>query len=107
MDRTGEFLECTRYPECKTRRAIFVKTGFSCPKDGGGIIERKSRRGIFYGCANYPNCDFTSGTRLLGPCPSCGSLAVGSGKANAKCTKCDWKGTPEEIGEPELVKASA
>jgi DNA topoisomerase-1 len=106
--RFGQFLACSRYPDCKGRRAIVVKTGFVCPKDGGDIIERRSRRGIFYGCSNYPNCDFTSSTKPLEtPCPSCGGLLVGSGKANARCTSCTWKGTLDELGEPELAKVSA
>jgi len=70
--RFGEFTACSGYPECK-----YVKlktTGVQCPKDGGDIVERKSRRGkVFYGCANYPKCDFTLWNKpLLGPCPSCG-----------------------------------
>ena len=55
--RFGEFTACTNYPNCK-----YVKmksTGVVCPKDGGDIVERKSRRGkAFYGCANYPGLRF-------------------------------------------------
>jgi DNA topoisomerase-1 len=70
--RFGEFTACTGYPECK-----YVKlksTGVVCPKDGGDIVERKSRRGkVFYGCANYPKCDFTLWNKpVLEPCPKCG-----------------------------------
>ena len=70
--RFGEFTACTGYPECK-----YVKlksTGVICPKDGGDIVERKSRRGkVFYGCANYPKCDFTLWNKpVLEPCPKCG-----------------------------------
>jgi DNA topoisomerase I len=70
--RFGEFTACTGYPECK-----YVKlksTGVICPKDGGDIVERKSRRGkVFYGCANYPKCDFTLWNKpILEPCPKCG-----------------------------------
>jgi DNA topoisomerase-1 len=70
--RYGEFTACTGYPECK-----YVKqktTGVLCPKDGGEIVERKSRRGkVFYGCANYPKCDFTLWNKPLPePCPKCG-----------------------------------
>jgi DNA topoisomerase-1 len=70
--RFGEFTACTGYPECK-----YVKqksTGVACPKDGGDIVERKSRRGkVFYGCANYPKCDFTLWNKpVLEPCPKCG-----------------------------------
>jgi DNA topoisomerase I len=70
--RYGEFTACTGYPECK-----YVKqksTGVACPKDGGDVVERKSRRGrVFYGCANYPKCDFTLWNKPLPePCPKCG-----------------------------------
>ena len=38
------------------------------------VVERKSRRGkVFYGCANYPKCDFTLwNTPVMEPCPKCG-----------------------------------
>ena len=70
--RFGEFTACTNYPACK-----YVKqksTGLICPKDGGDVVERKSRRGkVFFGCANYPDCDFVLWNRpILEPCPQCG-----------------------------------
>jgi DNA topoisomerase-1 len=75
--RYGEFTACTKYPECK-----YVKhktTGVKCPNDadkGGEIVERKSRRGkIFFGCSNYPDCDFVLWNRPVDePCPKCGAL---------------------------------
>jgi DNA topoisomerase I len=71
--RFGEFTACSNYPACK-----FVKqksTGVACPKDGGDIVERKSRRGkVFFGCANYPDCDFTLWNRPVAEkCPDCGA----------------------------------
>jgi DNA topoisomerase I len=70
--RFGEFTACSNYPACK-----YVKqksTGLVCPKDGGDVVERKSRRGkVFFGCANYPACDFVLWNRpVLEPCPQCG-----------------------------------
>jgi DNA topoisomerase-1 len=70
--RFGEFTACTGYPICK-----YIKlktTGVKCPKDDGDIVERKSRRGkVFYGCANYPKCDFTLWNKPVAePCPKCG-----------------------------------
>jgi DNA topoisomerase I len=69
--RFGEFTACSSYPTCK-----YVKqktTGVLCPKDGGDIVERKSRRGkVFFGCANYPDCDFTLWNRPIAEtCPDC------------------------------------
>ena len=71
--RFGEFTACGNYPKCR-----YVKqksTGVACPKDGGDVVERKSRRGrVFYGCANYPDCDFTLWNRPVAEvCPSCGA----------------------------------
>jgi DNA topoisomerase I len=74
--RFGEFTACTQYPECK-----YVKhktTGVMCPKDsekGGEIVERKSKRGkIFFGCSNYPDCDFVLWNRPINEkCPKCGA----------------------------------
>ena len=71
--RFGEFTACSSYPTCK-----YVKlkgTGVICPQDGGEIVERKSRRGrAFYGCSNYPECDFTLWNRPIpGACPECGA----------------------------------
>ena len=76
--RFGRFISCTGYPECKTTRPILKDTGAKCPKDGGMIVERKSRKGrIFYGCANYPKCDFVSWDRVVPqPCPVCGAYVV-------------------------------
>jgi DNA topoisomerase-1 len=71
--RFGEFTACSNYPNCR-----YVKqksTGVACPKDGGDIVERKSRRGkVFFGCANYPDCDFTLWNRPVAEkCPDCGA----------------------------------
>jgi DNA topoisomerase-1 len=74
--RFGEFTACTKYPECK-----YIKhktTGVKCPKDadkGGEVVERKSRRGkIFFGCSNYPDCDFVLWNRPVAEtCPKCGT----------------------------------
>ncbi|MGB8520377.1 MAG: type I DNA topoisomerase [Candidatus Tumulicola sp.] len=76
--RFGKFISCTGYPECKTTKPIVKDTGAKCPKDGGAILERRSRKGrTFFGCANYPNCDFVSWDRVVAePCPVCGSYAI-------------------------------
>ncbi len=64
--RFGEFLACSRYPDCKTTSPISL--GVSCPKEGctGYLTEKRSRRGkIFFGCSNYSKtaCDFVSWDR--------------------------------------------
>jgi DNA topoisomerase-1 len=69
--RYGEFTACTGYPECKYVK--LKKTGILCPLDGGDIVERKSRRGkVFFGCANYPKCEFTLWNKPIPEeCPKC------------------------------------
>jgi DNA topoisomerase-1 len=73
--RFGEFLACSRYPDCKTTKAISL--GVSCPKCGGFLTEKRSRRGkTFFGCSNYAKtkCDFVSWDRPVPqPCPQCGA----------------------------------
>jgi DNA topoisomerase-1 len=103
--RFGRFLACSRYPECKGRKPLAVTTGVRCPKDGGELLERRSRRGrIFYGCSNYPKCDFTTWTRPLPqPCPDCGGLITAERDGKARCTNCNWRG---EVPEAEPATAS-
>jgi DNA topoisomerase-1 len=89
--RFGRFISCTGYPECKTTKPILKDTGAICPKDGGMIVERKSRgRGrTFYGCANYPACDFVSWDRVIRePCPECGAYVVAKSKRGTVTFEC-------------------
>jgi DNA topoisomerase-1 len=88
--RFGRFISCTGYPECKTTKPILKETGALCPKDGGKVVERRSRRGrTFYGCANYPACDFVSWDRVVPePCPICGSYVVAKSKRGVLTFEC-------------------
>ncbi len=74
--RYGEFIACSGYPECSYTRPVGI--GVRCPLDQGEIVERRTRKGrVFYGCANYPACTFTSWDRPLGRfCPLCGKILV-------------------------------
>lgn len=74
--RYGKFLACPGYPECKNTKPLIEETGASCPKCGGNVIKRKSKRGyVFYGCSNYPDCDFSTWDIPAAneTCPTCGS----------------------------------
>jgi len=65
--RFGDFLACSGYPECKNIKPIVKKIGVKCPKDGGELVERRTRRGkIFYSCINYPKCDFATWQKPTG-----------------------------------------
>ncbi len=90
VGRFGKFIACSNYPTCRYTRPLVMKLGVKCPRDGGELIERRTRKGrIFYGCANYPACDFTSWKQPLPQaCPHCGGLLVVAGKEAAECTVC-------------------
>lgn len=92
--RNGDFLGCSRFPKCKGTRNM--PTGVLCPKDGGEITERKSKRGkMFYGCENYPDCDFVVWDRPVPEkCPECGNIGAAAKSTKArgdyrKCLKCE------------------
>jgi DNA topoisomerase-1 len=69
----GEFIACSGYPKCKYVKQDLLDV--VCPKDGGDIAVRKTKRGdTFYGCVNYPKCDFASNLKLVNEtCPKCDS----------------------------------
>jgi DNA topoisomerase-1 len=107
--RFGPFLACTRYPECKGTKPLLMKTGIPCPLDGGEIVERSTKKGRkFYGCANYPKCEYTSWQRPLPQvCPNCGGLAVAERGRSARCTVCDWKGPSSGLVDRDAAPARA
>ena len=83
--RYGKFLACPGYPTCKNTRRIVESTDGVCPKCGGAVVAKKSKGGRkFFGCANYPKCDFATWnepTKEL--CPKCGkTLFRKKGKTN-------------------------
>ena len=79
LGRFGYFLACSGFPECHNTKSIPLA---KCPKDGcdGEIVARKTKgRGKeFYGCTNYPKCDFISHFKPLENqyCPKCGWFLV-------------------------------
>lgn len=61
LGKFGKFIACSTYPACKYTRQFVEKTGIACPKCGGEMIMRKTKHGKqFYGCGNYPTCDFAA-----------------------------------------------
>jgi DNA topoisomerase-1 len=77
--RFGRFISCSGFPECRYRRSVVNKTGAFCPVCQGDLVERKTKqkRRIFYGCSNYPTCNFAIWERPVPElCPNCGGLMV-------------------------------
>ncbi|MDZ7262711.1 MAG: topoisomerase DNA-binding C4 zinc finger domain-containing protein, partial [candidate division KSB1 bacterium] len=102
VGRYGKFMACSGYPECKNARPYSI--GIKCPKEGcpGNVVERKSKRGkLFYGCSQYPNCDFVSWYKPVErPCPDCGSNYLEQRYTQAKgeylrCPRCEAEFEPE------------
>ena len=89
--RYGKFISCSDFPKCRYTEPWLEKIGVNCPTDGGELVRRKTRKGrTFYGCVNYPNCDFTSWKEpITAPCPKCQGLLVISNKREAQCLKCE------------------
>ena len=107
--RFGRFLSCSGFPECRHSRPFLERVGVSCPDCGNDLVERQGKgrgraRSKFYGCSNYPTCTFAVNQRPLPqPCPECGKLLVASGRSNAKCTSCDFRGPVPEDDVVELA----
>lgn len=76
--RFGKFLACPGFPNCRNTKPLREGTGIKCPLCGGEILVKTSRRGRrFYGCENYPACQFvTWDPPTAKRCPRCGSLLV-------------------------------
>lgn len=76
--RYGKFLACPGYPECKNVKKYVEKNGADCPKCDGKVIIKRTKKGrVFYGCSNYPNCDFISWDEpSMEKCPRCGKTLL-------------------------------
>jgi DNA topoisomerase-1 len=92
--RYGKFLACPNFPKCRNTKPIVEEINIPCPKCSAQIVVRKSKRGRkFYGCSNYPECDFVSWDMpIKDPCPKCGALMTEkSSRANGKTVQCTNK----------------
>lgn len=89
----GTFTACSNYPECKyiKKEQKEVKEIVKCPKCGGMIVERKSKKGkVFYGCNNFPKCKTATWDIPTGElCPNCGDLLVEK-EGHIKCNSCEY-----------------
>ncbi len=86
--RFGKFLACPGYPECKNTKPVpedEVKQ--PCPKCGAKLVKRISKKGKkFYGCSNYPNCDFAAPGVPTGElCKECGGYMISGIRGRKYC----------------------
>ena len=94
MGRYGKFLACPGFPECTNTKRLVKDTGGKCPKCGGRMLLRRSAKGrVYYGCENYPNCDFmTWDEPVPTTCDKCGATLFRKG-GKLYCAKdgCDFE----------------
>jgi len=74
----GKFLACPGFPECRNTKPIVEEAGVNCPKCGGKVLIKKTKKGTKYlGCENYPECTFLSWDKVAGEnCPKCGNFML-------------------------------
>ena len=102
----GKFLACPGFPECRNTKPYLEKTGIRCPKCGGDVLLRKTRKGRrYFGCENNPDCDFMSWQKPSDkPCPKCGGYMVIRGNKQVCADKeC---GYVENISEKSLENSN-
>ena len=104
VGRFGKFLACPGYPECKNTKPLVFKTKAKCPDCGGDVIEKKTkRRTSFYGCSNYPKCNFMTWDLPTDQvCPKCGKSLF---KKKGNILYCpDKEGCGYEVAAPKSTK---
>ena len=74
----GKFLACPGFPECRNTKTFLEKIGVTCPKCGGEVVVRKTKKGrTYYGCEKMPDCDFMVWQRPTNEkCPDCGEVLL-------------------------------
>ncbi len=77
----GKFLACPGFPECRNTKTFLERIGVSCPKCGGDVVVRKTKKGrTYYGCEKAPDCDFMVWQRPTNEkCPECGDVLLTKG----------------------------
>jgi len=114
--RFGPFLGCSGFPECrKIMPAPEQMLGVFCPKPDcpGEIIQKRSKKGrIFYGCNQYPNCDFVTWNRPSAQekCETCGypmgeklwrGRVTGKECTNRECPTVQVKAFSNPLADPD------
>lgn len=106
--RFGKFLACPGYPECKNTKPVPEdEVTQPCPKCGSKLLKRRSKKGkTFYGCSNYPQCDFASpGVPTGEVCNECGAYILHGVRGRKYCMNSEC---PSRVrGREEAAKKSA
>ncbi|MCR5032829.1 MAG: type I DNA topoisomerase [Lachnospiraceae bacterium] len=100
----GKFLACPGFPDCRNTKPYFEKIGVKCPQCGGEIVIKKTRKGRnYYGCLNYPECEYMSWQRPSGKkCPRCGEeLLVKGNKLVCSKEGCGYTEAKQDAAKGE------
>lgn len=103
IGRYGKFLACPGYPECKNTKPINDELEVDCPICDGKVVRKRSKRGReFFGCSNYPACNFVSWDEpYKDKCPHCQSLMVTKRNRKGNVVKCTNKDCGYSINEKD------
>ncbi len=108
--RFGKFLACPGFPDCRNTKSFLKEAGTACPLCGGAVVERISKKGKrFFGCENYPECEFISWDKPLDKvCPQCSSYLVEKNTKKRgtfyRCSnqECSYEEIPDDEQDPEV-----
>lgn len=107
MGRFGKFLACSGFPDCRNTKPIVKNIGVPCPNcEKGQVVERRSKKGrIFFGCDQYPDCDFVSWDQPVNKkCPTCEAMLVVKRSRRGDhyhCGSCRYREEIKELEENE------
>lgn len=103
IGRYGKFVACPGFPECRNTKAYHKLIGIPCPQCDGDVVEKRTKRGrIFYGCSEYPECEFSSWKKPIAtPCPDCQGMLVEENKTQYRCLACETRFLREEVDPPK------
>ncbi|MDY5730806.1 MAG: type I DNA topoisomerase [Eubacteriales bacterium] len=102
MGKFGRFLACPGFPECTNTKPILEFIDVTCPDCGGRLLKKvsKKRKRVFYGCENYPDCNFTSWDKPTNKlCEKCGSYMVEKPNKSKKIYLCSNKQCNHKVEE--------
>lgn len=91
MGRYGKFLACPGFPECRNTKPLIEEIGVPCPdcEDGKIVVKRSKKGKKFFGCSNYPSCEFVSWNEPINEkCPECGSILTKKETKRATVVRC-------------------
>ena len=106
----GKFLACPGFPECRNTKPYLEKIGVKCPKCGGEVLLKKTRKGrIYYGCEHNPDCDFMTWQKPSNiRCPKCGGYMLEKGSRLVCADKeCGYVMPRPKQEDPDTAKAAS